>query len=319
MSIRELRHQLACYLAARAASGLKDRGRESVLKDFLRYLVEKQFDGSIPVRLVVDWAVTTPMARATGLAGPARRLSAARGFLSYLRASDPHVEVPPIRLLAAAKGRRPYLYSAEQVSDLLKAALTIRPRGSLRPHTYETLLGVMASTGIRVGEAIRLKASDVELDTNPPLLQIRESKFGKSRIVPLHPTTAEKLRRYVRRRTRLGYSKRSDAFFVSERGGHLNYGCLVQWFIRTTRRMGMYPPDGRRTPTLHGLRHYFAIERLTLWCHEGACIQDLAPQLSVYLGHVKPQQSYWYFTATPELLHIAGESFQRYANTGVSP
>ena len=86
MSIRELRHQLACYLAARAASGLKDRGRESVLKDFLRYLVEKQFDGSIPVRLAVDWAVTTPMARATGLAGPARRLSAARGFLSYLRA-----------------------------------------------------------------------------------------------------------------------------------------------------------------------------------------------------------------------------------------
>jgi integrase/recombinase XerD len=83
--------------------------------------------------------------------------------------------------------------------------------------------------------------------------------------------------------------------------------------------MGMYPSDGRRTPTLHGLRHYFAIERLTSWCREGACIQDLAPQLSVYLGHVKPQQSYWYFTATPELPHIAGESFERFANTGVSP
>jgi len=318
MSIRELRHQLAQYLAVRSALGLKDRGRKSLLQDFLRYLVEIPFDGSVSIHLAVDWAVTTPIARATGLAGPARRLSAVRGFLSHVRASNPQVEVPPARLLAAAKGRRPYLYSSDQIADLLNAALAIRRGGSLRPHTYATLLGLMASTGIRVGEAIRLKVCDVELDADPSLLQIRESKFGKSRIVPLHPTTAERLKRYVRLRTRLGYSKHSDAFFVSERGGHLNYGCLVQWFTRTVRGMGMYPPDGRRTPTLHGLRHYFAIERLTLWCHQGACIQDLAPQLSVYLGHVKPQQSYWYLTATPELLHIAGESFQRFANTGVS-
>lgn len=319
MSMRELRDQLEQYLAARAALGLKDRGRKSLLQDFLRYLVEVQCDGSIPCHVAVDWAATTPMARATGLAGPARRLSAVRGFLSHLRASNPHVEIPPARLLAAAKGRRPYLYSSQQIADLLRAALTIRPRGSLRPHTYATLLGLMASTGIRVGEAIRLKIFDVELESAIPLLQIRESKFGKSRVVPLHPTTAERLREYVRLRTRLRYSGRSDAFFVSERGGHLNYECLVQWFIRTTRSMGMCPSDGRRTPTLHGLRHYFAIERLTSWCREGVCIQDLAPQLSVYLGHVKPQQSYWYFTATPELLHIAGESFQRFANTGVSP
>jgi integrase/recombinase XerD len=318
MSMRELQDQLEQYLAARSALGLKDRGRKSLLQDFLRYLMETQYDGSIPCQVALDWAVTTPKARATGLAGPARRLSAARGFLSHLRASNPLVEIPPARLLGAAKGRRPYLYSSEQIADLLKAALTIRPRGSLRPHTYETLLGLMASTGTRVGEAIRLKIYDVELDANPSLLQIRESKFGKSRVVALHQTTAEKLRSYVRKRTSLGYSKRSDAFFVSERAGHLNYGCLVQWFTRTTRSMGMYPPDGRRTPTLHGLRHYFAIERLTLWCHEGACIHDLAPQLSVYLGHVKPQRSYWYFTATPELLHIAGESFQLFANTGAS-
>lgn len=319
MNMQELQDQLEQYLAARSALGMRDRGRKSLLQDFLRYLVKVQCDGSIPCHVAVDWAATTPIARATGLAGPARRLSAVRGFLFHLRASDSRVEVPPARLLAAAKGRRPYLYSSQQIADLLKAALAIRPRGSLRPHTYATLLGLMASTGIRVGEAIRLKNCDVELEPNIPLLQIRESKFNKSRIVPLHPTTAERLRQYVQLRTSLGYSKRSDAFFVSERGGHLNYGCLVQWFIRTTRRMGMYPSDGRRTPTLHGLRHHFAIERLTSWCREGACVQDLAPRLSVYLGHVKPQQSYWYFTATPELLQIAGASFQQFANTGVSP
>ena len=114
--------------------------------------------------------------------------------------------------------------------------MTIRPRGSLRPHTYATLLGLMASTGIRVGEAIRLKICDVELGPNISLLQIRESKFGKSRIVALHPTAAEQLRHYVQLRTPLGYSGRSDAFFVSERGGHLNYGCLVQWFICGARQ-----------------------------------------------------------------------------------
>jgi integrase len=174
----------------------------------------------------------------------------------------------------------------------------------------------MASTGIRVGEAIRLKLSDVELDVEPALLQIRDSKFGKSRVVPLHPTAAAQLKKYAELRRRRGYGKRSDAFFVSERGGHVYYGCLVQWFTRATRQLGMYPSADRRTPTLHGLRHYFAIERLTLWSHQGVCIQDHAPQLSVYMGHVKPQQSYWYFTATPELLRAAGESFQSFTHTG---
>jgi integrase/recombinase XerD len=316
MNPRELRIQLEQYLSARSALGIKDRGRKTLLQGFLRYLVKMKYGGAITCRLAIDWATTTPKARATGLAGPSRRLIAARGFLSHVRASSDDVEVPATRLLAAAKGRRPYLYSAEQIADLLHAALALGPKGSLRPHTYQTLLGLMASTGIRVGEAIRLKYADVELDAKPALLQIRDSKFGKSRVVPLHPTTAAQLKKYADLRRRLGYGKRSDAFFVSERSGHVYYGCLVQWFIRTTRDLGMYPPAGRRTPTLHGLRHYFAIERLTSWCRQGVCIHDLAPQLSVYLGHVKPQQSYWYFTATPELLRAAGESFQSFTNTG---
>ena len=316
MRARELRIQLDQYLSARSALGIKDRGRKTLLRGFVRYLVKMKYDGTITSRLAIDWATTTPKARATGLAGPPRRLSAARGFLSYLRASSEDVEIPATGLLAAIKGRRPYLYTAEQIGNLLQAALALGPKGTLRPHTYQTLLGLMASTGIRVGEAIRLKSSDVELDATPALLQIRDSKFGKSRVVPLHPTAAAHLKKYAELRRRLGYGKRTDAFFVSERGGHVYYGCLVQWFIRTTRRLGMYPPADRRTPTLHGLRHYFAIERLTLWCRQGVCIHDLAPQLSVYLGHVKPEQSYWYFTATPELLRAAGELFQSFANTG---
>jgi integrase len=319
VNIQELQKRLEQYIGVRSALGFKDKGLKSILQDFLRYVTEKRPCGQITSNLAVDWATETPVARATGLAGPARRLIAVRGFLSHLRASHPDVQVPDNRLLAAARSRRPYLYSPSEIDNLLKAASSIGPRGTLRPHTYETLLGLLTCTGIRIGEAIRLKFNDVELQGNMPLLRIRETKFGKSRIVPLHPTAAERLRCYVQLRANLGYSKRSDAFFVSERGGHLYYGCLVQWFIRATRHLDMFPTPGIRTPTLHGLRHYFAIERLTSWCRQGLCIEDLAPQLSVYLGHAKPQHSYWYLTATRELLLAAGGSFELYSSKGACP
>lgn len=319
MNARKLQDQLAGYLAVRAALGYKDHGLKSLLQGFLNYIAARASDGLLRSAIAVDWAYTTPIARGAGVAGPAHRLSAARGFLSHLHASNPGVEVPQSRLLAAVRSPRPYLYSSEEIARLLKAASDLGPRGSLRPHTYETILGLMASTGIRVGEAIRLKNCDVDLKTEPPVLRIRETKFGKHRVVVLHPTTANKLTQYVQLRRRLGYGKRTDAFFVSEQGGLVSYACLCRWFSRTTRVMGMHPPKGRRTPTLHGLRHHFAVERLTLWCQQGACVQDLAPHLSVYLGHAKPQQSYWYMTATPALLSAAAESFQRFTKPGGAP
>jgi integrase len=174
----------------------------------------------------------------------------------------------------------------------------------------------MASTGIRVGEAIHLTTGDVKLDSDPHRLEIRESKFRKSRLVPLHPTTSERLSRYAELRMRMGYGGSATAFFVSERHTHLCYETLRSWFARTTQDLGIRPERGRRTPTLHGLRHYFAVERLTVWCQEGAPVRDLAPTLSVYLGHVSPEESYWYLTATPELLMTAADSFQRYATSG---
>jgi integrase len=316
MNSQELQDHLERYLSTRAALGYKDRGLRSFLVGFLRNVAERQDSGPIRAEIAVDWAFKTPVARGAGLAGPALRLSAARGFLAYLQASDPTVEVPQRRALAVPRPLRPYLYSSEEIASLLKAASELGPRGSLRPHTYKTLLGLIASTGIRVGEAIRLKSRDAELNAEPALLHIRESKFGKTRDIPLHVTTADELQQYARLRTRLEYSQRSDAFFVSEQGRHLNYQCLCQWFIRTRRRLGIHPQEGRRSPTLHGLRHHFAIERLTTWCQQSASVQDLAPHLSVYLGHVSPAQSYWYLTATPALLLTAAESFQRFANPG---
>lgn len=311
MNARALESRLEQYLAVRSALGYRDYFLRNLLQDFVRYVIARHQKGPIRAKTAVDWACATSGRNSASRL--AYRLSAARGFLAHLRASVPDTEVPEAGLLKKSPRRIPYLFSKGQILELLKAASSLGPVNSLRPHTYETILGLMASTGIRIGEAIHLKTEDVKLDADPPRLEIRESKFRKSRLLPLHPTTADKLRKYARRRARVGYGSAHTAFFVSERRKPLCYETLRSWFARTTRELGMRSAGDRRTPTLHGLRHHFAVERLTLWGQQGACVRELAPNLSVYMGHVSPEESYWYLTSTPALLATAGESFQRYA------
>jgi integrase/recombinase XerD len=314
MNANELDGGLETYLAVRSALGYRDYFLRSLLQDFVRYVLGRHDDGPIRARTAFDWACAT--SSRNGTSRLAYRLSAARGLLTHLRASYPDTEVPETGLLKKSPRRNAYLFSNEQIADLLKMACALGPAGSLRPHTYETILGLLACTGMRVGEAIRLKTGDVDLDSRPPRLEIRESKFRKSRLVPLHPTTADKLRRYAQLRARMGYDGLPHAYFVSEQRQHLCYGTLRSWFARATWDLGIRPADGQRAPTLHALRHHFAVERLTLWCQQGASARDLAPNLSVYLGHASPAESYWYLTATPELLMTAGDSFQSYATSG---
>jgi integrase len=179
-----------------------------------------------------------------------------------------------------------------------------------------TLLGLLASTGLRVGEAIRLQVDDAKLDLHPPQIHILETKFHKSRIVPLHPSTAERLRHYGAQRARLHYDGLSDAFFVSEQGHHLKYLALHNWFARLCQRSAIAPTDGGRTPCLMSLRHTFAVTCMQRWYPQDLDVQALLPRLSVYLGHVDPQESYWYLTAVPELLSAAAQRFQAYVHVG---
>ena len=317
MSARELEKRLEQYLAVRSALGYRDYFLSRLLQDFVRYVHVRHQNEPIRAGTAVDWACAS--SDRNGASRLAYRLSAARGFLAHLRASLPDTEVPEAGLLKKSPRRIPYLFSKGQIVDLLKAASRLGPVDSLRPHTYQTILGLMASTGIRIGEAIHLKTQDIKLDSDPPRLEIRESKFHKSRLIPLHPTTADKLRDYACLRTRMGYESVHTVFFISERRKPLCYETLRSWFARTTRELGMCTSDDRRTPTLHGFRHHFAVERLTLWGQQGASIKDLAPNLSVYMGHVSPEESYWYLTSTPSLLSTAGEAFQRYVAQGSEP
>jgi integrase/recombinase XerD len=310
----DLQQKLDSYLAVKDALGFKTEIARILLCDFLHYVEAQGISGHISAQMAIDWACKTSANR--GSSGQARRLSFVRGFLSFLRTIAPETEVPDQRLLPRGRRSTPYIFTSTQIAQLLAEVSRMKPVDSLRPHLWQALIGLLASAGLRIGEAIRLKVDNLKLDADPPYLQILETKFQKSRLVPLHSTAAAQLRRYMEKRRELGYDTMSDHFFVTEWGNPLNRIVLWRTFKSVTQRLGMHPVDGSRRPTPHSLRHYFAVERLRQWYHDGANVQDMIPHLSVYLGHVGPRESYWYLTATPELLSVAGERFQQYAKIG---
>ena len=316
MNSPDLHRYLDSYLSVREALGFQMSVERTLLQDFVQYIEDVQVAGPIRAQWAVDWACASSSTRGTG--GASQRLSMARGFLAYLRATLPDTEIPERHLIASARRPKPFLFSTEQIQELMRAAQTAGPQGTLRPHTLSTLIGLLASTGLRVGEAIRLTVADVQLESTPPLLHIRETKFHKSRLVPLHPSTVNHLRHYRGMRTQLRYDALSDVFFVSEQGQMLSHQAIRNWFARCCQRLGIEPLNGGRRPSPHALRHHFAIERIRQWYQAGADVQALLPNLSVYLGHVRPQESYWYLTATPELLSEAAIRFERYAMEGAS-
>ncbi len=160
-----------------------------------------------------------------------------------------------------------------------------------------------------------MDVEDVLLGVAPPRLRVRDTKFHKSRLIPVHVTTEQALRAYALERSRLGYDGFCEAFFVSENRSRLTYHTVARTFVALVRQLGLRGPVGERGASLHGLRHTFAIERVLLWYRQGANVQARLPELSVYLGHVNPEGTYWYLTATPELLSAAAERFEVYAQT----
>ena len=314
MSPSLLHGQLDAYISLREALGFQMRAERTLLREFVQ-CVESHGVG-LPIRaaLAVEWACAVSERRGPG--GAAQRLSMARRFLTYLRATIPATEVPDRALVASFRRPTPYLFTPDQIQPLMHEARQAGPHGALRPHTLSTLIGVLASTGVRVGEALRLTVTDVMLESDPPCLHIRATKFYKSRLVPLHPSTAQHLRQYAAVRTALQYNGLSDVFFVSERGGPLHRSTLWRWFATRCRTLGLGPTAAGRRPSLSALRHSFAVERMRRWYAEGVAVQAQRPHLSVYMGHVRPQESYWYVSATPELLTAAAERFGVYAAEG---
>ena len=225
MTSPDLLLHVEAYVGLRKALGYTIRSDEKLLKDFVAYLESRHVHGPIHAQLAVDWACLPAPGR--GPSGQATRLKIVRGFLVHLRATWPETAVPGPGSLAPIRRPTPYLYTQREIGALLQAAAALGPSDSLRPYTYATLIGLSVSTGVRIGEALQLKVDAVRLEEAPPYLHIVEGKFRKSRFVPLHPTTADKMGTYARERERQHYHALVDTFFVSESGGPLTYPAVM--------------------------------------------------------------------------------------------
>ncbi len=300
----KLRQAVAEYLAIRRALGFKLDSQEPLLYNLANYL-ERAGAARLTIELAVAWA-TQPVGQDPVWCN--KRLSVVRGFAKHLHDLDPLSEVPPADLLPVPKRRAtPYLYSSGEIVGLMVAARALN--SPLKAATYETLIGLLAATGMRVGEAIRLDHDDLDLDHD--LLTVVHSKFGKSREIPLHPSTVRALRDYAHRRDELCPHAKTPSFLVSTAGTRLIPADVRQVFGRLVRAAGLQRRSVRCRPRLHDLRHSFAVGTVLGWYRADLDVQALMPRLSTYLGHVDPASTYWYLEAAPELLALASERLER--------
>ena len=293
-----LRESIQEYLALRRSLGFKLRDAGICLAKFAAFL-ESRGATHITTQLALEWAQQNSSADPSTWA---QRLSYVRGFARHHVASEPQTEIPPPGLLPFRPHRaRPYLYSEAEIAQLLQCAQELPPVGGLRPLTYHCLLGLLSVTGLRIGEAIRLQLEDVNLQDG--LLTIRGTKFGKSRLVPIHGSTQEVLAEYQACRKRCVAGRiASSFFFVTNRGHHLDIGDVHRTFYKLSRRIGLRATNASHGPRLHDFRHRFAVQTLLRWYRSGQDAERRLPVLSTFLGHVHVADTYWYLSACPELM-----------------
>jgi integrase/recombinase XerD len=294
----ELSQHVRDYLRLRRALGFKLERAGRLLPQLVAYL-EAAGAATVTSELAIAWARLPQRAHPNHWA---QRLAIARGFARYLQALDPATEVPPAGVFPTRRHRpTPFLWSQRDVCRLLQSARALRP--ALRAATYETLFGLLATCGMRVGEAVGLDRDDVDLQAG--VITIRHAKFDRPRLVPLHPTVTEALSRYAAERDRLCPRPRARAFFVSSAGTRLDRSGVAKTLRKITTSLGMRTETVH--PRAHDLRHSFAVDTLIRWQHSGLSVDQHIATLSTYLGHVSPADTYWYLSASPELMGLAAQ------------
>ena len=282
----------------RRALGFKLTTFGQKLSSFVDYLDQHGLD-VITTEAAVAWATSTP--HSTDEVHWSRRLMVVRIFARHLAVLEPATEIPSDDILIHHYRRvTPHLYTMSEIAALLTAADALRPQ--FRALTFRTLICLLAVTGLRTSEACRLDRADVDLDDG--VLTIRDTKFGKSRQVPLHASTVAALDHYNQAREREGRST-TPALFVSTRGTRLDQANIPHTFATLVHVAGITVAHSQRRPRLHDLRHSFATATLLDWYRDGVDVQARLPWLSTYLGHSDPKSTYWYLTGSPELLAIA--------------
>jgi len=302
-----LKNQIELYLNNKRRLGfqLKIEGHE--LLRFAKYADKKGHRGPLTTAIAIEWASSSKKGSRLSWA---RRLEILCCFAKYYYAFDPKTEIPPNRVFGPAHRRNtPYIYSAQEINDILTISLQLHAQYILRPITCHYLFGLLACSGLRISEAVRLNRSDVDLING--ILTIRETKFYKSRYVPLHHTAVKALRKYVAIRDKKTCSQ-NDAFFILN--NKLPITTRKAEYAFKVIRKKLWPNrtyKGRR-PRIYDLRHTFVCNRLLAWYKEGKNIDQVIPFLSTYIGHVKVSDTYWYITGIPELMSIATKRFEQF-------
>lgn len=291
-----LQERLAEYLQVRRQLGFKLKQDGDLLADFVCFLQDAGVE-RVTTELAVLWARRPDASGRYHMA----RLSMVRGFAQYLATIDPATEIPPVDLLHARQARNaPYLYSEREISELLAAAAALTP--ALRGATYRTVIGVMATSGLRSGETLALDRDDIDLGQG--VLHIRDGKGRRHRDVPVHDTTTQALRDYARLRDRTGPRPQTPAFFISAVGARITGRRFRKTFRTLLAQVDPQPGHEHAHRRPHDLRHTFAVRTLLGWHQAGVDIDRAMPQLSTYLGHSNPSCSYWYLHASPELMRL---------------
>jgi integrase len=310
MTTKTMADRVEEYLAYRHALGYQLCAEGRQLRSFARFADAAGHQGPLTTKIALSWA---RLPAGAARLYQARRLEVVRTLACYLQAREPGTEVPPRDLLGPAHARQPaFIYSEENITALLQAARALCPAEGLRPASYATLVGLLACTGLRIGEALALRIDDINWST--AVLSVRAGKFHKARLVPVHASVIEPLHSYAAARDRLHPPLADGTFFVGTGGRPLRYSAVRRTFAALLgRAMPGVVPAGRVRPRLHDLRHTFAVRRLLGWYRDGTDINSAIDRLSAYLGHTKLRHTYWYLTGVPELFALACQRFERFA------
>lgn len=301
--------RVEAYVAYRRQHGFALTIDAAQLRSFARFADEIGTQGHFTVALAVAWAQTSQ--RKTSFTW-ARRIEILQGFARFCRREDPATEIPPQGLFGSAHRRLvPHIYTPAELRALLRATYGIEPIDGLRPAMCHCVLGLLAATGLRIGEALSLTTADVDLDCG--VLHIREAKFHQQRLVPLHPTVTESLSAYAQRRDQRVPRPCCDRFFLRDNGNHVSQRSMLYALQTLCKQLGWQPRGDYRRHRLHDLRHTFIVNSLLRFYKQGVDIDSTILTLSTYVGHAKVSDTYWYITGVPELMAIAAERFHVYA------
>lgn len=290
------------YVGLHREVGFKFRLQEILLRHFQRF-AELTGDDFVRTDTALAWAKEAPSAEQRR-----ERLALVRRFARRMQAEDERYEVPPARVFGRLMRRRrvPHIYTSDELRRLLEAASRLGPENTLRAQTHLTLFALLASTGLRISEVLVLQLDDITVDG----LVVRNTKFRKNRLVPLHPTARAGLERYVA--TRVRRCTADTSVFLSLRDKGLSYSRVNAIFLRLTREIGLRGKPGTPGPCLHDLRHTFAVRALESAPGDGEAITRHILALSTYLGHAHPSDTYWYLQATPKLMGGISEAAERF-------